>query len=442
MELLKASWINDGDDVRILMPFAKVDTENRTVSGFATVNNVDQSNDVVTSSASEEAFMTFRGNIREMHQPIAAGRMISFSQAPYYDEQTGKTYLGIYVTVYVSKGAQDTWEKVLDKTLSGFSIGGHIIEQHSEYVPDLAKTVRFITQISLFELSLVDNPANQFANILSIQKVDGELIMKGIAAEMQSENVFWCDFDRIARSSSEGSEACIECSAPMTNIGWIEITDSKSSPEELKKFVDGWVEKVITSQQIKESSGEKSPQQNAQFANEEKVGDNNPDTTKRDGGVNMSDVDTVEKALEVDEIEDTVEKSEEAVATTDIVEKAEEIVAEPVETVEKSEEAATPEFDVTKVLDEVKNFVSEAVTKSATEQATSVEEITKAVAALAESMAKLAPLAEAVANVGERLENLERSTAVKKSGEEVESEPVKKGFSWGGHFASASTITQ
>lgn len=156
----------------------------------------------------------------------------------------------------------------------------------------------------------------------------------------------------------------------------------------------------------------------------------------------MSDVDTVEKALEVDEIEDTVEKSEEAVATTDIVEKAEEIVAEPVETVEKSEEAATPEFDVTKVLDEVKNFVSEAVTKSATEQATSVEEITKAVAALAESMAKLAPLAEAVANVGERLENLERSTAVKKSGEEVESEPVKKGFSWGGHFASASTITQ
>jgi len=441
METQKAYWLNDESHVRLIMPFAKVDTEHRTVSGFASLNNVDKTDDVVTANASAQAFSNFRGNIREMHQPIAAGRMLSFSQEPYYDADSGNTYQGIYVTAYVSKGAQDTWEKVLDGTLSGFSIGGNIIDQHSEYVSELSKTVRFITELSLFELSLVDNPANQFANIFSISKVDGELVAKGMAVDYEAQNVFWCEEDKTARASSTEKSTCVQCSSEMENIGWIEVTDANSAAMELKKFVDEWtISKVITTEDLK-NNGKKKVQQNSEFANEDNVGDNTIDTAKSEGGVNMSDVETVEKAAEVDEVVETtdevVEKSEEVVETPEeTVEKAEEVVEETVETVEKAEE-----IDIAKALDDMKTFVSEAVAKSTSEQATSIAEIAKAVGELADSVARLAPVSETVKEVAEKVEGLERATAVKKSGDEIESEPVKKEFSWGGHFASASTIT-
>jgi len=436
METIKAHWQNDDKNVHLVMPFAKVDEERRTVSGFASLNNIDKSDDVVTAEASAEAFQTFRGNIREMHQKIAAGRMISFSQEPYYEPNSGETFQGIYVTVYVSKGAQDTWEKVLDGTLSGFSIGGHILDEHSEYVPEVNKVIRFITKLSLFELSLVDNPANQYANVLSVSKVDGEFIAKGMIVEAETQNVFWCEEDGAARASTENSVDCVQCSKTMDNIGWIESTGDTA---DLKKFVDEWTEKVITTQDIKDA-GKENPKQNAEFANEEKIGDNSEEeVVKSEGGVNMSDVETeveaVEKAAEVEEIVETeaVEKAEEAVEeveeTVEKAEEAEEAVAE--ETVEKAEEEAVePQLDLTKFLDEIKEFVVGAVEKNSSEQSTSLEEVSKGITALEETLKTL----------GARLENLERATAVKKSGDDAESDPVVEKSIWNGRFANASTI--
>jgi hypothetical protein len=47
---------------------------------------------------------------------------------------------------------------------------------------------------------------------------------------------------------------------------------------------------------------------------------------------------------------------------------------------------------------------------------------------------------DSLENVSGRLENLEKATASKKSGNDEEFEPVRKEYSWGGHFASASSI--
>ena len=60
----KAHWSTEGDNVRLSMPFAKVDKERRIVSGFATLDNLDRQNDIVTTDASLKAFSKFRGNIR------------------------------------------------------------------------------------------------------------------------------------------------------------------------------------------------------------------------------------------------------------------------------------------------------------------------------------------------------------------------------------------
>jgi hypothetical protein len=88
MTISKAHWDVEGEDVRLSMPFSKVDKERRIVSGFATLDNVDRQNDIVTTEASLKAFSKFRGNIREMHQPISVGKMVSFKEDKYFDPET------------------------------------------------------------------------------------------------------------------------------------------------------------------------------------------------------------------------------------------------------------------------------------------------------------------------------------------------------------------
>ncbi len=78
MNIEKSYWSSNGDDISLSIPFTKVNREKRTVSGFATLDNIDQTGDVVTADASMKAFENFRGNLREMHQPMAVGKVVSF----------------------------------------------------------------------------------------------------------------------------------------------------------------------------------------------------------------------------------------------------------------------------------------------------------------------------------------------------------------------------
>ena len=52
----KAHWKSDGNNLRLSMPISKIDQERRIVSGFATLDNLDKQNDIVTSDASIKAF--------------------------------------------------------------------------------------------------------------------------------------------------------------------------------------------------------------------------------------------------------------------------------------------------------------------------------------------------------------------------------------------------
>src|SRR6478609_6619554 len=100
----KANWNTDDHNVRLSMPLTKVDQSRRLVSGFASLDNADSHDDIVLAEASVRAFKRFRGNIREMHQPIAVGKMVDFKEDEYYDTDDKKFYRGVYVTVYVSTG--------------------------------------------------------------------------------------------------------------------------------------------------------------------------------------------------------------------------------------------------------------------------------------------------------------------------------------------------
>ena len=161
------------ENFNLSFPIDMIKKEERIVSGIATADNIDKSGDIVEFSASLEAFKNWGGNIREMHAPIAVGKAVNFEPIEITAED-GTKYNAIKVDAYISRGAQNTWEKILDGTLKAFSIGGKIMEKaESTEKMFRGRPVNVIKKYVLGELSLVDNPANALA-IVDIIKMDAE----------------------------------------------------------------------------------------------------------------------------------------------------------------------------------------------------------------------------------------------------------------------------
>lgn len=157
------------NDFNLYCPISKINEEKRTVAGWATTESVDKQGEIVDYAGSKEAFSNWGKNIREMHEPKAVGKAVEIIP----DDDSKK----MWVEAYISKGAEDTWQKVKDGTLTGFSIGGQTVHKNVQIVKDLAtggsRTVTRITKYRLNELSLVDNPANAGCSFELVKSIDG-----------------------------------------------------------------------------------------------------------------------------------------------------------------------------------------------------------------------------------------------------------------------------
>ena len=417
MSIQKVQWHTDGETVRMDMPFSKIDQERRIVSGFATLDNVDKQNDIVTPEASMKAFEAFRGNIREMHQPVAVGKMVAFKEDKYFDPETKKFYNGVYVSAYVSKGAQNTWEKVLDGTLSGFSIGGKMNKWEDAYDEGMDKAIRVIKEYDLMELSLVDTPANQFANILSVEKVDGVDVVKGDLVDTVIENVFWDKESGIVMLSQEEVQTSPANGNVMQNIGFVEKSDNDKL--DLVKFLVDSAKGINTIEINKEDS------MTDEIINEVPAEE-------------VAETEAVEIAPEADaEVEEVaVEAETEEVAT-------EEVVAETVAEEVADEEVSGSDEETVNAVTELKD----AVTSAFSEITAVVKSLADEVAALKKSTdfanAKLADAEGDFDNLGKRIDAVEADTAFRKSGDlgQIVQEPamVEKSV-WGGRFLTTSDL--
>jgi hypothetical protein len=434
MNINKAHWITDGDSVRFSMPIGKIDQERRIVSGFATLDNIDKQNDIVTTEASLAAFKKFRGNLREMHQPTAVGKVVSFKEDRYFDPQTKKFYSGVYVSAYVSKGAQDTWEKVLDGTLTGFSIGGNIKKFDDDFDEKMEKPVRVIKEYELHELSLVDNPANQFANVISIEK--GEL--GGFLAKAVVDNVYWCSSDDIVRLSKDSDESCPSCSCSMKNIGFVE---DANDVETVKFLVDS--AKGISTIKI---TKEENPMTEETTVVEETL-------EKSDTAV-VADVEVAPEA--------PAEAPADVVAEAPVAEEAAEPVAETVaeEVAPAADDVAEKSVDaVVDTAAEIAKSVAEindSLTNALSNLAETVKAMQANVDAITKSLETVTGEVKSVANevsqvkgtfneFGKRVDAVEQDTAFRKSGDLGEivqefSEVKTQKSLWGGRFLKTADL--
>ena len=117
------------------------------VEGYASSEVVDCDGEVIKASAMEAAlpdYMKF-ANIREMHQPKAAGVAIDAAV-----QSDGRTWLKTHIV------DAEAVKKVKAGVYKGFSIGGRVTDRD-----EADKNI--ITGIRLSEISLVDRPANPSA---------------------------------------------------------------------------------------------------------------------------------------------------------------------------------------------------------------------------------------------------------------------------------------
>ena len=434
MIINKASWVTDGDNVRLSMPFGKVDQERRLVSGFASLDNIDKQMDIVTTEASMSAFAKFRGNIREMHQPSAVGKMISFKEEKYFDPESKKFYKGIYVSTYISKGAQDAWEKVLDGTYTGFSIGGRMNKWDDAYDDTMEKQIRIIKDYDLIELSLVDSPANQFASIMSVEKVDGVDMIK--ADNTVLENVFYDKESGLVIVSEEETQVSPATGQEMKNIGFVEKDDLEKA--NMIKFLVDSAKGISTIKITKEV---------------------NPMTEATEVAVESA-VEQVEVTPEaqpavVEETPAVVEEApvaQEAPAAEPADGSAESPVAPAAETVENTaDKADSLDANATASNEEIAKAVSDikdSLTNAFGDLSSTVKSLHEQIMTLSKSLESVTSEVKEVKGTfdefGKRVDDVVADTAFRKSGdlgEIVQFEPVKVQKSlWGGRFLKNSDL--
>ena len=141
---------------KLYIPFdvTKTDDEQRLVYGYCSSEALDSQGEIIKRDAIREAFEDYMkfANVREMHEPSAVGVTKEYT----HDDK------GTYIVVKVVDDR--AWKFVKEGVYKGFSIGGKIIK----------KFENIITKIKLYEISLVDRPANPDALIEAYKIWNGD----------------------------------------------------------------------------------------------------------------------------------------------------------------------------------------------------------------------------------------------------------------------------
>jgi len=268
---------------------------------------------------------------------------------------------------------------------------------------------------------------------LSIQKVNGELIFKGIAAEVKMENIFYC-----AESDSIFMSTESEFVSPVNGkkaelIGWVETNDTNKA-KEIDKILDLYKSRLKTLPDT----------QIAKQANAE-------------GGNKVTDVENTEAVEKLRAPEATVTEAAPLVDQAEVVEESteeakshEDTSAEILETAADVSEVEVEEPDFAKMLGDLKGFFSETIEKATESNAAQVSSIKETVEVFSKSVdARISELAEkhtalstavesirsTIDGVEKRVDAVESDTAIKKSSDLGGSQEITiKKSKWNGSF--------
>ncbi len=130
------------------------ENKRRFVWGFASTETLDKQGDIVSREALERAvsdYVKWR-NIREMHQSRTVG-------IARHVVLLGK---GLLIGAQITD--DECWEKIRSGIYRGFSIGGMVNDRQAKVLG--GRPVSVITDMTIAEISVVDQPANNDAGFM------------------------------------------------------------------------------------------------------------------------------------------------------------------------------------------------------------------------------------------------------------------------------------
>jgi len=199
--------------------------ERRLIRGYASVGDVlDRQNEVITLGALVKAREDLLKNhtifYEHKHSELPIGKTISVD----IDER------GLLITVEISKGshADSVWTLIQEGILNSFSIGGRVLEAEEKRDKD-GNLFNEITQIELFETSVVGLPANPAAKFELISKSFG----MAITEEMRKREVSYMAQEKEKVEKTENLSSTTDNVSFSENIGASETITSDESKAEV-----------------------------------------------------------------------------------------------------------------------------------------------------------------------------------------------------------------
>jgi hypothetical protein len=261
------------------------------------------------------------------------------------------------------------------------------------------------------------------------------------------DNIFWCESDQIAVAKDNDSSTCLVCDSEMTNIGWVESNDVAKN-QEIGKAIDRHVNKDSLSGNNPEEMPE--PTIAKQADNETNIEGGAVENMEIEKNEDVETEENVEKSRVIGgALDASAEVAEEGVSNEESVEETEEVDVEKALEETEIEKAAVSDVEVeepdfVKMLDDLKTFFGDNLTKSAEDTKTTVEELSKTIDAriteLADKHDSLSKAVEsiksAIDTIEKRVDLVENETAVKKSRDlegSKEEKTIRKGI-WSGSF--------
>lgn len=145
------------------------DDDERVIAGFCSVEIKDKQGDVVPIEELEKAMyklMDRGGHIIFGHQNKPIGKILRWEIKDH--PETSKKGLWIVAKIHKGYEADDVvWNMIKSGTLKGFSIGGGAGKIEEKIIKENGKErpVKYMKDIQLYEVSVVDRPANPLAMI-------------------------------------------------------------------------------------------------------------------------------------------------------------------------------------------------------------------------------------------------------------------------------------
>jgi HK97 family phage prohead protease len=129
------------------------------VEGYAATSDFDLQEDIIT----EEAIRTSAKDLIESSTVLhnhntdeAIGRVLT--------SRARKD--GLFLKILVSKTAPTIWQQIKEGVLNKFSVRGKVLEARKQWIPELKRHARVILKMRLLEVSLVAVPANPKARAI------------------------------------------------------------------------------------------------------------------------------------------------------------------------------------------------------------------------------------------------------------------------------------